>query len=97
MSELKYIIFKDEKTEEEFPILFPKNIWHDQMSKAVIHAASWSEPRVRVTPVSAGFAWIGEEGDGSLHVVTHGKSESMNLSARPSEDYQVIQRFLKTE
>lgn len=81
--ELKYIIVRDADMNDEYPIVFPKEL---------IHAAVGRCHRIgSLTVVSAGFCQLSDAG-----VVAYGHSESLDKSSRP-QDAAIIQLSLCKE
>jgi len=68
------------------PVIFPDTLVHEDMGKAVVHAANRSVPKADVKMVSAGFV------SNCSGVTCYGRSESLDLDSRP-EDGKIISTY----
>lgn len=89
MNEVKYIVLADEAG-KEYPILFPRELGHVDVSNGIrgnAQMSGWSRVKGWLKPVSAGFY------DPDRRMAS-GKSESLKLESRPN-DAALINAFLR--
>lgn len=89
MTEVKYIVLADEDR-KEYPILFPREIGHVDVSNGIrgeTRMSGWSRVKGWLNPVSAGFYDPDRK-------TTSGKSESLKIESRPT-DAALINAFLR--
>ena len=81
---MKYIVFRNQVTDEEEIFLFPKSVDHDVFAESMgfMRNHTWGNwERIRRTPISAGFVDANQ---------CWGKSESLNLVSRPEDSNLLI-------
>lgn len=75
----KYVVFKDLHLDQEMPYIFPNAITHSDFAKRIVGR-----------PISAGFCRLNADGMWEAY----GRSESLRLDSRPSEDSDLLNCYL---
>ncbi|PPD55476.1 MAG: hypothetical protein CTY12_00440 [Methylotenera sp.] len=78
-SKTKYVVFKDPHLDREMPYIFPNIVQHLDFARCIGDIA-----------ISAGFCHLDKNGMWEAY----GRSESLGLNSRPSEDSDLLNLFL---
>lgn len=93
MNEFKYVLikqeFKNSNAELISPVIFGKNLNHDDLSKEVCGIHLKDNQVKKAYPVSAGFIYFGKD------IKCSGESITLNLSSR-EEDSEIINNYYLT-
>lgn len=87
---MKYVVFAaridPDPTVQLMPVIFPKELAHADVARALCYNMARGTPRVMLEPVSAGFVNSGSFGS----VRAHGESETLGLASVPDRDSALI-------